>query len=152
MVRYFMFLVLCVVSVTLFADARFVEAPAECHFPYDNGNVGNEYKSQSCAGVIKTHPDGTRASAAVTVEHKSLSGGLFVVDDQDVRDQDAYPDGVLTIRTSGRDSNTQCTIVDAAGTTYQSDTWNAAIQVSRTTDRYDVDVQYRLTCWNGAAQ
>lgn len=150
--KRFLFVLLAAFPLALFADARFVEAPAECHFPYDNNNVGNEYKIQSCVGTIKTHPDGARASAAVTIKHELLSGGLFVIDGQDVRDQDEYPNGILVIRTSARDSNTQCTIVDAAGTTYQSDTWNASIQVSRKADRYAVDVQYRLTCWNAAAQ
>lgn len=150
--RSFLLLVLCAVSLALFADARFVEAPAECHFPYDNNNVGNEYKIQSCAGTIKTHPDGTLATASVTVEHKMLSGGLFVIDGKDVRDQEAYPNGVLLIRTSGDDSNTACNIVDAGGTNYQTNEWGANIQISRTLDSGNVDVRYRLTCWNAAAQ
>lgn len=45
---------LLVIPIIALADARFVEAPGECHVPYGNLNVDNEYKLQGCTGVLRS--------------------------------------------------------------------------------------------------
>lgn len=150
MSKVFMFLVLSGISIGLLADARVVEAPAECHFPYDNNNVDNEFKLLSCVGVLKTRL-GT-ADVAAYVEHENLPGSTYVIDGQDVRDVDAYPSGVLTVTTSGIESGTNCNIVAANGTTYTTPNWDVKTRVFRTQDRYRVNVSYELSCWGGVAQ
>lgn len=143
---------LLLVPFALFADARFVEAPAECHFPYDNANVDNEFKLSSCAGVLKQRNGGGIADVAAFVEQDNLPGSLFVIDGQDVRDIDEYPSGVLVVKTSGTDSGTNCNIVDAGGTTYVAANWDAVTRVYRIQNRYRVNVTYELSCWGGVAQ
>lgn len=145
-------LVLMVVAFAAFGDARFVEAPAECHVPYDNGNVGNEFKLAGCSATIKTYPDGVRATGALAAEQRSLPGGLFVIDGQDVRDVETFPGGVLRIETSGAESGTDCTIIDTGNTTYVTGNWSAVTEVTRTVNKWDVDVRYRLSCRGAVAQ
>lgn len=147
--RTFLFLVLCAFSVTPFADARFVEAPAECHFPYDNNNVGREFKLSSCRGTLRDY--GGTVGVQVNESHIGLSAGSFVIDGQDVRDIEEYPSGKLTISTSGADSGTNCNVVDAGGTQYASASWTSKTIIHRRAERWRVDVDYLLECW-GAVQ
>lgn len=142
---------LLLVPFALFADARFVEAPAECHFPYDNANVDNEFKLSSCAGVLKSHSGGARYNAHVFVERNGLAPSPFIIDGQDVRDTEEFPNGTLTTTTRGEDSGTVCNIVDAGGNEYETPNWQAIIRIHRNQSTYNVNTSYTLNCW-GAQQ
>lgn len=143
--------VLLVAPFFAMADARFVEAPAECHIPYDNGNVDLEYKLQSCDGQLHTIGGGNTYDGVLFTEKSNLPGNAYVIDGQDVRDTDAYPSGVLAVTTSGAESGTDCNIVNAGGTTYTTRNWTATTRVYRTQNLYRVNVDYDLSCW-GAVQ
>lgn len=141
------FLLMLLVSLFVLADARFVEAPAECHFPYDNGNVNNEFKLSSCTGVLKTY--GGMADAFARVTHTDLPRGSFIIDGQDVWDVDTYPGGSVRIQTTGADSGTDCTVISADGTKYAALEWTADITITRGVNRPSIDVYYKLSCTRG---
>lgn len=150
--RSFLFLILCAVPFALFADARFVEAPAECHFPWDNNNVDNEYKLQSCRGVLYQGGGGTFVSVVVYAERENIPVGFTLIDGKDISDTEAYPGGSFAIQTTGADSGTNCNVVDAGGTTYTTNNWTATTKVFRRKDIYRADVTFDLTCWAAVAQ
>lgn len=145
--------VLILLSVPFFAmaDARFVEAPAECHVPYDNGDVDNEFKLQSCTGTLKSRGGGATYDAHVIVRKENLPGNPYVIDGEDVRDVETYPGGQLTIAASGTDSGTDCNII-SNGTTYTTQNWQAATRIYRTQNQFRVNVEYDLTCTAATAQ
>lgn len=147
--KYAVILLICLFPFSGFADARFVEAPAECHVPYDNGNVDNEFKLQSCSGFLQTLGGGNGYQASLYSEVNNLPGSRFVIDGQDVRNADDYPEGVLRIKTSSVESGTDCNIVDAGGTTYVAPDWTAVTTVYRTQSKYRVNVSYELDCSGG---
>lgn len=144
-------LVLMTVAFAALGDARFVEAPAECHVPYDNANVDNEFKLQGCEGTLNSRSGGSVHDGFLFVERNNVIGNPFVIEGEDVRDIDAYPSGVLTIRTSGDASGTVCNVV-SDGTTYITMNWDASIRVYRTTNRHRVNVDYQLNCRGATAQ
>lgn len=143
-------LLLLFVPLMVFADARFVEAPAECHFPYDNTNVGKEFKLSACRGTLRDY--GGTVAVQVNESQTGLSAELFVIDGQDVRDRELYPSGALVISTSGADSGTNCNVVDADGIQYAAMNWKATTTIHRRAERWRVDVDYLLECWGGVAQ
>lgn len=150
--RISLFIALCVVSMSIFADARFVEAPAECHFPWDNNNVDNEYKIQACDGVLYQGNGGGVVSVSASSKRDNVPVSFTVVNGLDIRDVDQYPGGVLTIQTTGDDSGTNCNVVDAGGTAYTTNNWTANTIVSRRSEVHHVDVTFDLTCWGAVAQ
>lgn len=143
-------------SSVLFADSRFVETPPECHLPWDNGNVNNEYKLQSCEGALITKNGGGTVDAMVSMERKQVNYGQYTVTGENVRDPVMYPGGVLKIRTSGYESGTDCNIIDADGNQFVTENWHADTIVKRTYEpdggiSFLVDVTYRLSCVNAVA-
>lgn len=142
--RWF-WLLLLVVPFGTVADARFVETPSECHFPYDNTNVNNEFKLQSCTGTLKSRGGGNTYDAHVFIRKDNLPGNPYVIDGQDVRNVQTYPGGQLTITTSGTGSGTACNVV-VDGTTYATGSWEANTRIYRTQNQFRVNVEYELSC------
>ena len=131
--------------VLVLADARFVEAPSECHLPYDNGNVNNEFKLQSCTGTLKSRGGGNTYDAHVYTRKDNLPGNPYVIDGQDVRDVQTYPGGQLTITTSGAESGTACNVL-TDGVIYSTGNWQANTRIYRTQNQFRVNVEYELSC------
>ncbi len=145
-------LVLMVVAFAAFGDARFVEAPAECHFPYDAANNDNEYRSQSCGGVLQNVAGGNAVNAFVEVKRTAVPRYMYIIDGQDVTDQDTYPNGEYVVTVTGDDSGANCNVIDADGTAYATAVWTSTIQVRRTQSISRVDVIYRLSCSRATVQ
>lgn len=138
-------------SFLSYADGRFVEAPSECHLPWDNNDVNNEYKLQSCEGTITSKDGGDTVDAMVSAVRKGVNNGQYTVTGENVRDIDQYPSGRLKIATTGYESVTDCNIIDAGGNAFATEHWTAETIVERTYEpngdvSFLVDVTYRLSC------
>lgn len=145
--RSFLFLVLCTVSLALFADARIETADDFCHAPYDGANADNENYLANCGGVLYVHAGGTRAHGQSKVAKDSVSYGLLPVSYEEMPDS-----GIFNFRLDGDELLTPCTMVDSNGTNYVTDNWAVRINVTRSTNIWRAGVVYIVECWGGVAQ
>lgn len=146
----YLIMLLCLSPWLAFADARIEESPAICHVPYSNTNVDAEFKMVGCKGFLRRNQANVY-NGSLHIFEQNVSGGSFVIDGQDVRDTEAYPGGSLAIVTSSAESGTACNMV-SDGVTYSTNNWTARTVVTRAQFAWNVNVEYRLTCWGGVAQ